>query len=502
MNCLNKSKIIFSFAILVVLGSSSACSKRTKNDSGPGTTSFITTSDDTKDTKNQNEYLVEMQSQNFQEDPPPIDGPSPMAKAPSELAKSVKTIKIEYNPIEPQQKILTMKAEKKSVVFNFESTFEEKTSESNLVVVEDTFGSYQLKIICKDALCERARFRITEKDTENYFSAQYIRSTEYFKMEDLKYFAVSGKNDELLREAIEYGFPIARHTVRLDSTIDRDLLVIERPLVSEEDEGASLELQSNGSLLTPTTSPSPSPTFTKTTGINPNGSSKIPMQDIVPMKNRFNLTKNPIEAYQVDLPDQLFQSGAVISSPNSLNANFRIIPIRQQAEFEPSYRIKVIAEAMVNQRVRIYRNACNIFVRAVMALAGYLNGPWPLANNFETLFLTRSEGLSQWEKRTVTSKTYLGQIAVSADKTLKYLPENHSVILQIKRAGKNGHVGIISKENGQYYFYDASLDERKRGTVKKSVDIDDFIRSLMGNGRIISYPKLIPQVSNTGSVQS
>src|SRR5690606_23877368 len=116
---------------------------------------------------------------------------------------------------------------------------------------------------------------------------------------------------------------------------------------------------------------------------------------------------------------------------------------------EPAYRMTLIAKAFVDQKVKIYKNACNFYVRAVMTLAGYTSGRLYKANDFGLLFNTRAQNLNHWKRNSFTYSGSAAQIrgkTAALQNTLNSLPEGYATVAQVVRPNRaHGHVAIVTR---------------------------------------------------------
>jgi hypothetical protein len=455
-------------------------------------------------------YQIRMLAPQFESAPTSADGsPNPVVRI-SDLGLKTVSVKIDYDLAEPEQKRLTVKTDTTTIAFNFQSGFRG----SDDFEVEDSTGTYSVRGRCLGDLCESARLQYQRKGDSQSTLVRYVRTTEYLQAEQLEGLSTSRANNMILREAVEYGFPIVRHSARVDEHRDLDLLVVERPPVVDDEEVQGFELESQGSTVHTVVKPTiaPRPSTTPRTGLAPRPAvspaqrpdrvvAPSPREDgptptvdlaIAATSHRLLLTRNPFAAYNVEPPARLFATGTVVRSPVQISrTSFNIVPVSEQEGFEPAFRITTLAEAMVSQRVRIYRNACNIFVRAVMALAGYLNAPWPTANNFENMFRSRADNLYTWERYDLANRSYSESNKLLLENHLHHILEEHAVVFQLERSGRrHGHVGFVTKEEGQYYFYDAALD--RRPSTRRQITLEWLLQSFDGGTvRIHSFPNLL-----------
>ncbi len=204
------------------------------------------------------------------------------------------------------------------------------------------------------------------------------------------------------------------------------------------------------------------------------------------------LTSNLREAYDIDIPDRLLKSSSAVRNPLLLPVSFEIKSIKDQQPYEPSYRMAVFAEAFVVQKVKIFQNACNIFVRAIMTLAGYTQGQVYNANDFENVFSSNAY-LSKWKKRTFFNGGKQGQSAQALESFSANLPEGYAIVEQVERSGRHGHVGIVLKKGAQVYIYDASLNSH--GPRKTAVSAKKLLNKSRPNIKLYHMPGLVKDSS-------
>lgn len=372
-------------------------------------------------------------------------------------------------------------------------------------------GLHKLEGSCVEAYCDHASLVLTEISSNAIVQIEYSRSTEYLKPEDLGRIQVTGADRDLLSDVIEYHLPITRHAAKIAGKTKggnvTDLLIVTRPEVDAGDEdldgdesgdsatnagapGAEpaatatpasvaaenhvLELESSSEEFDEEPS-SPADTQT-TTSSGKKPDTKTETKPAAPKSTDLKdqqlvLTSNPYDVYNVTIPKERLRN-MTVNDPLKF-ASFEIIPAERQSRFEPSFRIAVLAEAFVEQNVRVYRNACNIFVRAVMTLAGYTKGGSYRANDFGKLFETRGQGLDQWKKSSFDrngAPTAGAANVITLQSTLNALPEAHGTVVQVIRTGgRAGHVGIVARLDGDVFMIDGNLDKIARGLRKAKV---------------------------------
>jgi hypothetical protein len=352
-------------------------------------------------------------------------------------------------------------------------------------------GQFDIKGSCIESFCDHASFIMTEASSGKLVQVDYSRSTEYLKPEDLGRIRVSKEDKELLSDVIEYRLPITRHAAKVagrsSKTAIVDLLIVARPEVdtgqeSFDDDGGNAA----GAPETPDVSQPQSPVgkdehvieleaTSEDTDVSPNTQSTTPDEPKSTNSGKKDshliLTSNPYEVYDIKFPAERLKN-LNVRNPLIQLASFEIVPAEQQRTYEPAFRIAVIAEAFVEQRVKIYLNACNIFVRSVMTLAGYTKGKSYNANEFGQLFKTKGQGLDQWDKFQFTrngSSALDAANSGSLQATLNGLPEAHGTVAQWIRPGRHGHIGIVTRLDGVVYFIDGSLGANQRGLKKTPV---------------------------------
>ena len=321
-----------------------------------------------------------------------------------------------------------------------------------------------MRLVCQNEDCGAAWLLIIEKSSQQYAEIKFERKIEFLKeKKDLKLTA-ENTSQKLLLDALTYGFPVERHSANVSFGSNSDVLVVQYPPVDVADE--SFDDTTNPGEAT-SLSPKEKPLELEATDSS--------LLKTAPKKTELDLTDNLNAVYNVQLPKRFFKSSDnFISDPLLLNTSFSIKPINAQQNYEPAYRIGLIAKSFVDQGVKIYQNACNIFVRAVMNLSGYTSGGNFSANEFNKLFTYRTEGLSLWERdHFKNSQTPHAQVLTLADlaKYLKALPADHAAIVRVDRTqlGQHGHVGILIREGSDVVIYDSSLRNHgpRRSVVKK-----------------------------------
>ena len=210
---------------------------------------------------------------------------------------------------------------------------------------------------------------------------------------------------------------------------------------------------------------------------------------------RLRLTSNPFEAYNIQIPNRLVVSSEV-EDPLSLVTNFNIVNAELQQPMEPAFRIAVIAEAAINQNVKVFDNACNIFVRMVLNLAGYPNGGHYLANDFGQLFEKLVHSLNHWRKASYKIHPNLSASRRTLKSDLDQYLDNYAFIAQVDRSHirsksgkvKPGHVGILVRSGGKLYLYDSQY--LGRGPRKKQIGHVQLLNSDRANLNIYSLPEI------------
>lgn len=390
-------------------------------------------------------------------------------------------------------------------------------------------GRFQVSGNCAENFCEHASFIFRESQSGRYVYVDYSRTLEFLKPADLERIAPKNKDDrELLDDVIEYHLPITRHAAKISGrsagTSVIDLLIVARPAVDAQ-EDAEEDDEQDGLVAPsvpaqPTQPGQPKPTATAKPdpvkparneehtieleavgddesadeGEKPDAATEKPEGSGATPKPSssatLSLTSNPYEVYKIKIPKERLR-GLDVQYPSALPATFDIIPAQNQRLGEPVHRMALIAEAFVESEVKIYRNACNIYVRAVMMLAGYTKGETPLANQFARLFQTRGQGLNEWERPTF--KNNGSQVSQTVNQNglqtlLKEIPNGYATVAQWVRAGgKHGHVGILARLDNRVYFMDGTLNNTKRGLRKSEVTTVKSLTNSSGRSDLTVY---------------
>lgn len=413
---------------------------------------------------------------------------------------------------------------------------------------------YEVAALCTNQLCEQSSIVLTDRSSKKSVSIRYIHRNEFLKpelFEEIKKQDSEINNNDLilLQEAAEYHFPIVRHTAKVEGRAEGsdivDLLIIERPPVDESSEDFSadyteepnssdiennnetidgestqdplnnyvIELESSSSGITLRTEPLESfqtqeevsaeaPQAKPATSSKRNeqpSSQQAQFKATQPEKANEDapraqlvLTSNPNEVYRINIPTEKLRN-LTVRNPLQF-ASFDIVPADQQERYEPAYRMTLIADAFVKQNVKIYKNACNFYVRAVMTLAGYTSGRLYKANDFGLMFNTRAQNLNLWKptRFTFSTNARTQQTATSSlQGILNNIPESYSTIAQIVRPGKaHGHVGIVTNMNGKTYLFDASLN--RHGPRKTEIRANTLFNRNRRHVNVYSIEGLIP----------
>lgn len=465
--------------------------------------------------------LIKMKSQDFSKSDS-LDKAKPdpqVLEKNSSLIQSLKTIKIdqvfddETNEFSfsGKIKIQSFGEEPKFVEFLDWTPVQLSSDEKNIwkYTSSDTAGEYSLSVSCVDELCNVASMSLLDKKTNFIANIDYIKTTEYLKSNTMEVMNLSDDERQLLRDTMEYHLPIERHSARLETGRVVDLLVLTTPEVEEsiedftrdDDEASQMVADDSGSQIdsvgvlleletesespsiqesepatVPTESEAPPPSAaTEQATSNQGGVSSLNgkiLKSIAQARAELEITQDPFEVYDIKFPDRFFKLGqSVGGDPVKITSNLPLVEIADQQPFEPAFRIAVIAEHFVKEKVRVFKNSCSHFVRAVMSLAGYKSGGYSNANGFERLFSVRAHGLNQWnQKRFLYNAKSLPKVHSSLDAYLKGLPEYHGIIYQIDRARiqrpkgvkrfSNGHVAILTRIDGKLIIFDTELNRK------------------------------------------
>ncbi len=402
-------------------------------------------------------------------------------------------------------------------------------------------GKYELQIKCLKEDCQHSVVRLTEKSTGQVATIKHKISVEYFQSEDLEDQKLGPKEEQLLKDAVEYHLPVIRNAssvmgaktpapdaakdstsadgTKADGSKDMDVLVIEHPKADLVDENFN---QTPPAETTPdaskvdagkvdTTEPDETKTDTPkpdTTVVNnpppieeqqvedekpleiitaghslpppkkdtpnvgqPGSGKKKPPTDLPkktdepkqPEPPVLKLTKDPVKAFGLKLPDQLLVNPSnVVRDPVKMAWNMSIVPAKDQKEFEPSYRMGVIAYAMVDQHIKIYLNACNFFVEAVLTLAGYINGANFHSYDFDKIFSQNDQGLQFWTKNQFFSGKNKTPGMQELTAVTDQLPDDYATVMTVDRRSlkRMGHVAILMRKEGKLVVIDSSMNDR------------------------------------------
>jgi hypothetical protein len=220
-----------------------------------------------------------------------------------------------------------------------------------------------------------------------------------------------------------------------------------------------------------------------------------------PRRVRMTLTEqNP---FDVELPRQLFRNGNRLRQKDLGRpiTNFEIVPVSMQKPFEPVFRMKVYAEQMFYERLKLPYNACNFYGWLSLRSAGYRIefSNLPLANGFHQIFQSPVDGLNQWN----VQETYVNRSSQKSEKiaemerSLLTMPDHYATVLQIQRVPKArkkrtyGHVALLTRENGKVVMYDASYKDYKRGIKRRELQLRDYLKNENATIRLFSYPNLL-----------
>ena len=204
-------RLLFSSFLALTL---SACGN-SKFDKNEGQRTFVhsVTPSESKSSDSDN-YRIRLRGQNFE--PVRQRNQSFQGLAPTELSKNVQSAILEDNT-------MTLKIDNQLVKFQID--YEENLKFNEL----DDTGEYSISGECLDYSCSKAYFKIEDLDANEVAELQYVRTYEYLASDsNIQLNQVSQK---LIQEAIQYRFPIARHSLRVNESRDLDKLVIERPKV-------------------------------------------------------------------------------------------------------------------------------------------------------------------------------------------------------------------------------------------------------------------------------
>lgn len=466
----------------------------------------------------------------------------------TELIETLKSLKINSLTERPGfikvELRLMPKAAGNIVSYDFE--FLADPAESKIIKVTDAAGLYELSIQCQSTQCGEAWMSFHKIGSDQVTEIRYRRTSQYLTQESGEHFKATDNDSQLIQEAIEYALPVERHQAEITHGKALDSLVVVKPEVDAVDETfaegdnntsetpaidttneephQSDPHSRNGELENPEpenpepesetvelivdqrqiiakdsepeivnqdnaleTEPQPqneTPPILK----NKNSETASDTQAIV---SRLKLISNPLDAFKMTVPARLFTNNQLsIRDPIKLNTNFAIVSASQQTPEEPAFRMAVFAQALVDQKVKIYRNACNIFVRSVMTLAGYTIGRNYNANQFGLLFQEPKQGLNLWDKDGYKKLPNLQQAQQKLQMDLLNYSEDFGVVAQVDRTAlrRHGHVGILVRIDGQIIIYDSSLDQRG---PRKTIVTE---KSLLNNSRPILNLYALPQL--------
>lgn len=383
------------------------------------------------------------------------------------------------------------------------------------LVAEDASLNYLLRLRCVDEMCARGWALLFDKKANQYAEIRFERKIEYIKSlnESEPLTEIENIESDLLRDAIEYSLPVVRHSTEVTNGAKASRIVIEAPEVDEVSEDFSADEEAPTAEATPSFDPpvkmdplplqTLSPVKKTPPPIELKAQEPPPVQPIAPKQNppqgplkelkpNFELTEDLNDIYKLKLPPQLLRnSKTVIKDPLAIQANFTIVPVSEQQEFEPAYRMAAIANAFVQQKIKVYRNACNIFVRSVMSLSGYSQGSVYNANSFHITFTEKKNNLDKWKmSRFALGNSTQTNISKSGLKTyFETLAPSHAVVAQVRRSGRHGHVGLLVREGKDVVVYDASLNQH--GPRRTVVNPNQFLNSSRPNAHLYSLPGLV-----------
>ena len=410
------------------------------------------------------------------------------SKSDSKLAATIKNVRLDMDEVDPSRVNVKISVTGSSAL-ELTSSLTAKGNTGYVFSGVSKDGRFYVSGLCAENFCEHASFLVREEATSKFVFVDYTRSIEYLKPEDLSKVTASSKDDrELLSDVIEYHLPITRHAARIAGREAKsaivDLLIVARPAVDAQDESFDDEDDAQASTPSPT-QPAPAPQSARNeehtieleavsadsddvSGAAESESSK----PSTPSGATLTLTSNPYEVYKITIPTERLKS-LNIRYPSILPASFNIVPAENQRLGEPVHRLALIAEAFVESDVKIFMNACNIYVRSVMMLAGYTKGGTPLANQFGQLFQVRGQGLNEWERVSFKNNGSSTSAAVNQSglQTLtREIPNGYATVAQwVREGGRHGHVGILARLDNTVYFMDGTLNNTKRGLKKVEV---------------------------------
>ena len=482
----------------------SACGN-SKFDKSEGQRTFVHSASPQEASEPSDSYRIRLRGQNFE--PVRERNKTFQGLAPTDLSKSIRSTTLEDNT-------LTIKISDKLITFQIDY-------EENLRFTElDETGEYSITGSCIDYSCSKAYFKLEKLSSKEVAEVQYVRTYEYLTADSKT--NIPNVSRKLLQDAIKYRLPIARHSIRINESRDLDKLVIEEPKVDlgedNYDENGTVVItnpeETDGpKVITGPIATNPNTRTEKrieleadgviTVTVNPDKKDKPETQTVVSQEVELRLTPNPYDVYaELELPENFFPSGYQVrpTDPTNLQDNLAFTPIEDQDAFEPAQRIAAIAKAFVDQNIQVYQHACNFYVRAVMALAGYTEGGVERSNDFHKIFRRNSQGLRDWSMLSYTSPTEANKTKLDTD--LNNLVELHGIVYQVDRSNlstsngreRHGHTAIIVKEGSDIVVYESNWN--RHGPRRTVTDP----KRLMSNNRPIvnlhHYPGVIRAQSN------
>ncbi|OFZ18115.1 MAG: hypothetical protein A2Z20_06090 [Bdellovibrionales bacterium RBG_16_40_8] len=442
-------------------------------------------------TNSPTKYVINFNRNDLNQVLRPSDAPEEI-KFDTELARKIKSVKVnKKEDLETGSYEVQFKISKNNIIKTVFFDINDEAWPNKSILATDKNSEFGLRMICSNEECESAWLLLGETSSNQFAEIKYERKIEYFTDKKNIQNNKTSVDQKLLTEAIKFGLPVERHSANITFGSNIDVLVVKLPPTDSVDEDFFDTDKENIK----------TPEITKDLPIE----SSVELETIIEKPkamggakkgepNELTLTEDLNAVYRVSLPKLFFKAKSnFISDPLELKTSFSIKPIESQQEFEPAYRISLIAQAFVNQNVKIYKNACNIFVRAVMNLSGYTAGSHYSANEFNKLFNNKAQGLNLWRRENYKNLTGQTQTLELSRLTnyLKKMPQAHAVIVQVDRSlsGKHGHVGILTREGSDIVIYDSSLNTH--GPRRSVIKVDSIVNKSRPKVTIYSMPEMI-----------